>query len=172
MKRSAKRSECLAAIRGFVAHVRANESGTLRYDVWQERDAPTRFVHVFVFRDAEAPRIHSALAQVKAFAATLYPRCLAPAEFVNYRHEASKQDVLLQAGARRGCAPGTRRFFCAGIPLPGCVELSPVRQNQRPRSRERATRGRLKSACKGPATTIRTRRSGGRRPALFSARSG
>ena len=31
---------CLAAIHEFVAYVRANESGTLRYDVWQENDDP------------------------------------------------------------------------------------------------------------------------------------
>src|SRR5437870_8765865 len=41
---------CLAAIHEFVAYVRANESGTLRYDVWQEKDDPTRFVHIFTFR--------------------------------------------------------------------------------------------------------------------------
>jgi quinol monooxygenase YgiN len=76
---------CLAAIRTFVAYVRANEPGTLRYDVWQERDEPTRFVHRFVFRDAEAHRIHSASREVKEFAGVLYPACLAPVEFVDYR---------------------------------------------------------------------------------------
>src|SRR5512144_3270822 len=49
---------CLAAIHEFVAYVRANEPGTLRYEVWQEQDDPTRFVHIFVFRDAEADRLH------------------------------------------------------------------------------------------------------------------
>jgi hypothetical protein len=28
---------CMAAIHTFVAYVRANEAGTLRYEVWQER---------------------------------------------------------------------------------------------------------------------------------------
>ncbi len=60
--------ECLAAISEFVAHVRANEPGTLRYDVWQDKDDPTRFVHVFVFRDAAAHTIHSESAEVKRFA--------------------------------------------------------------------------------------------------------
>jgi quinol monooxygenase YgiN len=76
---------CLAAIHEFVAYVRANEPGTLRYDAWQERDNPTRFVHSFVFRDAQAHRAHSASAEVKRFAAVLYPECLAPVEFINYR---------------------------------------------------------------------------------------
>jgi quinol monooxygenase YgiN len=74
----------LAAIREFVAYVRASEPGTLRYEVWRERDAPTRFVHVFEFRDAEADRVHSQSAEVKKFAGILYPQCLAPVQFVDY----------------------------------------------------------------------------------------
>lgn len=81
---------CLAAIRTFVAYVRANEPGTLRYDVWQERDHPTRFVHAFIFRDAEAHQAHSRSAEVKEFAGTLYPACLAPVAFVNYELVDSK----------------------------------------------------------------------------------
>ena len=80
---------CLAAIHEFVAYVRANEPGTLRYEVWQERDAPTRFVHLFVFRDAEADRIHSESAEVKKFAAVRYPECLAPVEFIDYQQVVS-----------------------------------------------------------------------------------
>src|SRR5258708_26946263 len=80
---------CLAAIREFVAYVRAKEPGTLRYDVWQEEKDPTRFVHVFVFRDAEADRIHSESAEVKKFASVLYPQCLAPVEFIDYRQGGS-----------------------------------------------------------------------------------
>jgi quinol monooxygenase YgiN len=75
---------CLAAIHEFVAHVRANEPGTLRYEVWQERKDPTRFVHLFVFRDAEADRMHSESAEVKKFAGVLYPECPAPVEFVDF----------------------------------------------------------------------------------------
>jgi quinol monooxygenase YgiN len=77
--------KCLAAIHTFVAYVRANETGTLRYDVWQEPADPTRFVHIFTFRDAEAHRAHGASAEVKAFAAVLYPECLAPVAFTDYQ---------------------------------------------------------------------------------------
>jgi quinol monooxygenase YgiN len=80
---------CLAAIHEFVAYVRAKEPGTLRYEVWQEDADPTRFVHIFVFRDAAADRIHSASAEVKKFAAVLYPECLAPVEFVDYKQVSS-----------------------------------------------------------------------------------
>ena len=84
-------SRCLAAIDEFVAYVRAHEPGTLRYEVWQEHDDPTRFVHLFVFRDDAAQRRHSESAEVKRFAAVLYPACVAPVEFVDYREIASNQ---------------------------------------------------------------------------------
>ena len=77
--------QCLAAIHEFVSYVRGNEPGALRYEVWQEAGRPTRFVHIFVWRDAEANRIHGESAAVKKFASVLYPNCLAPVEFVEYR---------------------------------------------------------------------------------------
>ncbi len=80
---------CLTAIREFVAYVRANEPGTLRYEVWQEREDPTRFVHIFVFRDADADRRHSESPEVKKFASMLYPECLAPVEFIDYQRVVS-----------------------------------------------------------------------------------
>ena len=80
---------CLAAIHEFVAYVRANEPGTLRYEVWQEQADPTRFVHIFLFRDAEADRIHSESQAVKNFSAILYPECLAPVEFIDYQQVVS-----------------------------------------------------------------------------------
>jgi hypothetical protein len=66
--------KCLAAIHEFVAYVR----------LWQEVGHPTRFVHIFTFRDAETDRAHSESAEVKKFASILYPECLAPVEFIDY----------------------------------------------------------------------------------------
>jgi quinol monooxygenase YgiN len=77
--------QCLAAIHEFVAYVRANEPGALRYEVWQEAERPTRFVHLFVWRDEAANRIHGESAAVKKFAGILYPNCLAPVEFITYK---------------------------------------------------------------------------------------
>jgi quinol monooxygenase YgiN len=77
--------EVLAAIHEFVAYIRASEPGAVRYEVWQEVEAPTRFVHQFVWRDEEANRIHGQSEAVRKFAGTLYPKCLAPVEFVTYR---------------------------------------------------------------------------------------
>jgi quinol monooxygenase YgiN len=76
---------CLAAIHEFVEYVRANEAGALRYEVWQEHEHPTRFVHIFVWKNEEANRIHGESAAVKKFAGILYPHCLAPVEFVEYK---------------------------------------------------------------------------------------
>ena len=77
--------QCLAAIHKFVAYIRENESGALRYEVWQDTERPTRFVHLFVWRDVEANRIHGESAAVKKFAGILYPNCLAPVEFIEYK---------------------------------------------------------------------------------------
>lgn len=77
--------QCVAAIHEFVAYVRANEGGALRYEVWQEAAHPTRFVHIFIWRDAESNRIHGQSPAVKKFAGILYPNCLAPVEFVEYK---------------------------------------------------------------------------------------
>lgn len=75
---------CLDAIHEFVAHVRDNEAGALRYEVWQETEHPTRFVHLFIWRDAEANDLHGQSTAVKKFAGILYPNCIAPVEFVGY----------------------------------------------------------------------------------------
>jgi quinol monooxygenase YgiN len=77
--------DVLGAIHEFVAYVRDHESGAMRYEVWQETAHPTRFVHLFVWRDEEANRIHGESQAVKKFAGILYPNCLAPVEFVEYR---------------------------------------------------------------------------------------
>ena len=77
--------EVLAAIREFVAYVRVSEPGALPYEVWQEKDHPTRFVHIFVWKDEAANRIHGESGAVKKFAGTLYPKCLAPVEFITYK---------------------------------------------------------------------------------------
>ena len=76
--------QCVAAIHEFVSYVRKNEPGALRYEVWQEKERPTRFVHLFIWRDEAANRIHGESAAVKKFAGILYPNCLAPVEFIEY----------------------------------------------------------------------------------------
>ncbi len=84
---------CLAAIRKYVAYVRDKESGTLRYDVWQEANDPTQFVHIAIFRDAEADRIHAESPELRKFTAALYPECLGRVEFADHVQVASRDEA-------------------------------------------------------------------------------
>ncbi len=88
-------NQVLAAIKEFVAYLRLNEPGTLRYEVWQEPENPARFVHIFVFRDAKANQIHSESAAVKKFSGILYPQCLEPVKFIDYQQVASNRSSSL-----------------------------------------------------------------------------
>ncbi len=83
----------LGAIHTFLSYIRANEPGTLRYDVWQEQEHPTRFVHAFIFQDQAANERHSSSAEVKQFADVLYPECLQPVQFIDYQFIASKNTL-------------------------------------------------------------------------------
>ena len=83
-------ARCLSAIREYVDWVHANEPGTLLYEVWQERDNPTSFVHVCVFRDTVADRAHSQSPALHKFTRILGPECLAPVEFIDYERVAAK----------------------------------------------------------------------------------
>lgn len=61
------------AIDEFVQHVRANEPGTQMYVAWQQQDDPTRFIHLFIFKDTAAQTIHSESDAVKRFEAVYSP---------------------------------------------------------------------------------------------------
>jgi quinol monooxygenase YgiN len=73
-----------AAIHEFVGYIRSNEPGTLRYDVLQEKEHSTRFVHIFIFKDQQAHTRQVSSVEVKKFSDILYPECLAPVEFIDY----------------------------------------------------------------------------------------
>ena len=55
------------AIQVFVRHVQENEPGTKMYLAWQEKDDPTRFLHLFIFQDEAAQARHGESAAVKQF---------------------------------------------------------------------------------------------------------
>jgi len=57
------------AIDEFVDYVEANEPGTQMYLAWQEQDDPTRFLHLFIFADAQARETHSQSDAVRRFEA-------------------------------------------------------------------------------------------------------
>jgi quinol monooxygenase YgiN len=55
------------AIKDFVRYVQANEPGTQMYLAWQQKDDPTRFLHLFIFEDAAAQTRHGQSEAVKQF---------------------------------------------------------------------------------------------------------
>jgi quinol monooxygenase YgiN len=61
------------AIEDFVDYVRANEPGTQLYQAWQSQADETSFLHLFIFADEEAQRIHSESAAVARFEAAYTP---------------------------------------------------------------------------------------------------
>ena len=61
------------AIREFVAYVQANEPGTQMYLAWQEKNDPTRFLHLFIFADEAAQARHGQSEAVKRFESVYSP---------------------------------------------------------------------------------------------------
>jgi quinol monooxygenase YgiN len=62
-----------AAIEEFVAYLQTREPDTQMYLAWQEKDDPTRFVHLFIFADAAAHERHGKSEAVKRFEAAYSP---------------------------------------------------------------------------------------------------
>lgn len=63
-----------AAIEEFVQYVRENEPGTGLYAAWQQKDDPTRFVHLFIFEDEAAHQTHGGSEAVRRFESVYSPR--------------------------------------------------------------------------------------------------
>ena len=61
------------AIREFVAYVQDHESGTQMYLAWQEKNDPTRFLHLFIFADEAAQARHGQSEAVKRFESVYSP---------------------------------------------------------------------------------------------------
>lgn len=76
--------DCLEAIREFVSAVGENEPDTLLYVSYQEREDPTRFLHVFAFTSQQAEDFHTATPWVRAFVDRLYPQCEETPVFTPY----------------------------------------------------------------------------------------
>jgi quinol monooxygenase YgiN len=61
------------AIEDFVRHVQANEPGTHMYLAWQQKDDPTRFLHLFIFEDTGARTRHGQSEAVRRFESIYSP---------------------------------------------------------------------------------------------------
>jgi quinol monooxygenase YgiN len=62
-----------AAIEEFVRYVKANEPRTRMYVAWQQKEDPTKFVHLFIFEDEAAHEAHGRSAAVKKFESVYSP---------------------------------------------------------------------------------------------------
>jgi quinol monooxygenase YgiN len=73
------------AIEAFVRYVEDREPGTRMYAAWQQKDDPTRFVHLFIFADAAAMTRHSESEAVKRFESIYTPELVGgPVVFTDY----------------------------------------------------------------------------------------
>jgi quinol monooxygenase YgiN len=61
------------AIKEFVRYVQQNEPGAKMYLAWQQKDDPTRFLHLFIFEDAAAQTRHGESDAVKKFESVYSP---------------------------------------------------------------------------------------------------
>jgi quinol monooxygenase YgiN len=81
-----------AAIEELVGHLRANEPGTQMYLAWQEKDDPTRFIHLFIFADAAAHERHGQSEAVKRFESVYSPELVGGAViFTDYQMVSGKR---------------------------------------------------------------------------------
>jgi len=80
------------AIEEFVQYVQANEPGTKMYLSWQEKDDPTKFLHLFIFEDAAAQKRHGESDAVKRFESVYSPELVGgPVVFTDYEMVAGKR---------------------------------------------------------------------------------
>ena len=80
------------AIEEFVRYVQANEPGTQMYLAWQEKDDPTRFLHLFIFEDAAAQARHGQSEAVKRFESVYSPELVGrKVTFTTYEMPAGKR---------------------------------------------------------------------------------
>ena|ERR1700745_3389825 len=74
-----------AAIAEFVEYVAKNEPGSRMYTAWQQKDDPTRFVHLFEFADEAAHEAHGRSDAVRQFEAVYGPELTGgPVVFTDY----------------------------------------------------------------------------------------
>jgi quinol monooxygenase YgiN len=80
-----------SAITEFVHYVQANEPGTQMYLAWQQKDDPTRFLHLFKFEDGAARTRHGQSDAVKKFESVYSPELVGgPVVFTEFEMVAGK----------------------------------------------------------------------------------
>jgi quinol monooxygenase YgiN len=80
------------AIAEFVEYLRATEPGTQMYLAWQQKDDPTRFIHLFIFADEAAQARHGQSEAVKRFESIYSPELVSgDVIFTDYEMIAGKR---------------------------------------------------------------------------------
>lgn len=96
------------AIQEFVKYVKENEPGTQMYLAWQQKDDPTRVVHLFIFKDAAAQERHGESEAVKRFESIYSPELVGgDVVFTDYEMVAGKLPGSQESAA--DTAPSVRR---------------------------------------------------------------
>ena len=81
------------AIEEFVEYVKANEPGTEMYLSWQEQDNPAKFIHLFIFKDAESAKKHGESDAVRKFESAYSPELVSKGvTFTDYEMPAGKRE--------------------------------------------------------------------------------
>ena len=74
-----------AAIVELVDYVAKEEPGSRMYAAWQQKDDPTKFVHLFEFADEAARATHGGSAAVRRFESVYGPELVGgPVVFTDY----------------------------------------------------------------------------------------
>jgi quinol monooxygenase YgiN len=81
------------AIREFVEYVKANEPDSQMYLAWQQKDDPTKFIHLFIFENEAAQARHGKSEAVRRFESAYSPELVGGGVvFTNYVMVAGKRE--------------------------------------------------------------------------------
>ena len=69
------------ALAEFVENIKENEPGTTLYEVFQEKNDPTVFVHLMIFKDKQAEKTHAKNNYVQKWIKILHSICKEDPEF-------------------------------------------------------------------------------------------
>ncbi len=98
------------AIEVFVKYVQENEPGTKMYLAWQEKNDPTRFLHLFIFENEAAQARHGQSAAVRQFEAAHSPELVGgDVVFTDYELIAGKPTEEQWVAGKAGSASSTAK---------------------------------------------------------------